>query len=251
MPEHPKNPSTPEGVEPVAEPTKSTGVGTCWELRGQAPGDAGSGDPVSEGEAGDLQSIEPTRRGTRIRRLPDVEKLRAQYSLDGSVPSGLRFRYKCGSRRPGDPAGRILPRGRWMVGFKGAQYYAHRVVYAIAHGADAWPLEVDHIDGNSSNNASGNLRACSRSENARNVGPNKRTKSAYRGVTQSGPSKRWTALISTNGKHRHLGSYVTEREAASAYNEAALELHGSFARLNVLDEPGRTVSALEWRRSAS
>jgi len=37
-----------------------------------------------------------------------------------------------------------------------------------------------------------------------------------------------------NSKLMYLGSYKTEKEAAIAYNKAALELHKDFAYLNTM-----------------
>jgi len=44
----------------------------------------------------------------------------------------------------------------------------------------------------------------------------------------------YRAAICCNGKEIRLGCFVTEIEAAKAYNEAALKYHGEYAKLNVL-----------------
>ena len=44
--------------------------------------------------------------------------------------------------------------------------------------------------------------------------------------------KKWRAYIVKDDKQRHLGYFVTQKEAALKYNEAAIELFGDFAHLN-------------------
>lgn len=61
--------------------------------------------------------------------------------------------------------------------------------------------------------------------------------SRYRGVAyfkQGVRTKRWLAQIAHEGQHHKIGYYLTEEEAAIAYNERAIELHGSKAKLNTI-----------------
>lgn len=77
----------------------------------------------------------------------------------------------------------------------------------------------------------GNLRWASRSEQMMNRGKFKRRKhSKYKGVTQK--DSKWRAVINCNKKRIHLGYFSTEKEAATAYNTAALKYHGNYAQLN-------------------
>ena len=47
--------------------------------------------------------------------------------------------------------------------------------------------------------------------------------SAYKGVTWSKAKQKWQARISVRNKHRHLGLFNDELEAAAAYDAAAAE----------------------------
>ena len=91
---------------------------------------------------------------------------------------------------------------------------------------------IDHIDGNRSNNVVENLRWVSMSENNRNRMKREGTTSSFKGVAFASTRKLWLASIKPSGKSKHLGYFTNEREAGEAYNTAALEHFGIFAKLN-------------------
>ena len=116
-------------------------------------------------------------------------------------------------------AGRTNPKGYRVIGINTKIYMAHRLVWLYVYGE--WPLlELDHIDGNKDNNRINNLREATRSQNQRNMGAHKDSKSGVKGIhlTQNG---RYRATIS-------LGTFGTLEEAKLAYNEASLKLAGKF-----------------------
>jgi len=118
----------------------------------------------------------------------------------------------------------------------GKTYLVHRLV-AIEFCKDEGvfrELQVDHIDGNKTNNSSDNLRFVTSSQNSWNRGVSKRKKSSqFRGVYKN-PHKGWKVEITKDYKTYFLGCYYTELEAAKVYNSKASELYGKFARLNVV-----------------
>lgn len=66
--------------------------------------------------------------------------------------------------------------------------------------------------------------------------PKARTRTGYKGVNWSGAkTRRWQARIMRNGKRVFLGNFDSPEEAARAYDAAARELFGEFARLNFPD----------------
>ena len=91
---------------------------------------------------------------------------------------------------------------------------------------------VDHIDGDKANNNWENLRYATHTENSRNPKIQTNTSSVYKGVYLHKPTKKWMAYIRINKKLKNLGYHASEREAAKAYNKAALEHFGIFAKLN-------------------
>ncbi len=51
---------------------------------------------------------------------------------------------------------------------------------------------------------------------------------------------KWVAQITHNYKCYTIGSYDHEDAAASAYNQAAVRLHGAHAYVNILPEDPRS-----------
>lgn len=101
---------------------------------------------------------------------------------------------------------------------------------------------VDHINHDGLDNRKTNLRLCNKFENARNARRKAINEtSKYKGVTNiktTANGKPYMARIKAGNGTLYLGCFKTEIEAAKAYNEKALELHGEFAFLNdVIEEP--------------
>lgn len=92
--------------------------------------------------------------------------------------------------------------------------------------------QVDHIDGNRLNNKTSNLRLCSPLENARNKNSAKNNITGFKGVFKCSNGPNYSSMIHINGSRLYLGTFKDPREAALAYDAAAREHHGEFARLN-------------------
>lgn len=93
---------------------------------------------------------------------------------------------------------------------------------------DYW---IDHTNGNPLDNRKENLRLATKSQNGANSKSRGGT-SKYKGVYWHKANKKWCANIRVNHKKHNLGSFADEIEAAKAYDEAAKEHFGEFARLN-------------------
>jgi hypothetical protein len=97
---------------------------------------------------------------------------------------------------------------------------------------------VDHIDNNVLNNQKSNLREVSPKENSQNRGTKSGFSSKYIGVFRNKKRSRWESHIYFEGKRIWLGSFKTEKEAASARDKKVLELnkkHHSKYKQNILD----------------
>ena len=97
--------------------------------------------------------------------------------------------------------------------------------------------QVDHISGDTLDNRKSNLRVCVNSENSCNRKLRSDSTSGFKGVSWNKNRGKYGAYINHDGKRFELGFFDSAIEAASAYNEKAVELHGEFARLNLIPEP--------------
>lgn len=146
-------------------------------------------------------------------RLHDMRKNRA-----GSISGSMNFL-----------------RNYWRVMVDGKEYKAHRLAWFYMTGK--WPkADIDHIDGDRTNNRWVNLREASRSENLCNRRPHRRNPHGLKGIGWDAQRKKWCARICKNYKKIHLGRFDTQEEAYEAYCKAATELHGEFARFERLEE---------------
>jgi len=107
----------------------------------------------------------------------------------------------------------------------------HRMIMNSAPGD-----EVDHINGNRTDNRRNNLRHVSRPQNSWNYHKRQIGPSGFRGVCYQANCKKWKAQIRHNIKNYHIGLFDTPKEAAIAYDKEARRLRGAFARLNFPDE---------------
>jgi hypothetical protein len=126
-----------------------------------------------------------------------------------------------------DPARSWRASRRVTVEGREITLWMHQVIVGVRE----WPrIEIDHRDGNGLNNTRANLRIATPSQNRANRSFPPNPVSGLRGVH---PLRgRWKAHIRSNGKQRNLGMFDTKEEAAKAYDAAALDAFGEFARLN-------------------
>lgn len=93
-------------------------------------------------------------------------------------------------------------------------------------------LQVDHINGDKLDNRKENLRVCTQHENRMNLAKPKRNSYKFKGVAFNTQYGKWSANISVNGRANYLGLYISEEDAAHAYDYYAKKYFGEFANLN-------------------
>ncbi len=115
---------------------------------------------------------------------------------------------------------------------KGCAKSVHRLVAETFLENPLLLSSVDHIDGDKFNNSLSNLRFCTASQNIGNSNLRSDNTSGYKGVTFRAKAGKWVAAIRQNYRLIYLGSFSSPHDAACAYNSAAKEFFGEFARLN-------------------
>lgn len=151
--------------------------------------------------------------------------LRAHLSYNPETGDFVRL-LNNGTAKAGDIAGWLEPNGYRKLSVLGAKYYAHRC--AVLYMTGAWPAQdVDHIDGNKSNNRYSNLRCVSTKVNAQNLRSARvDNKTARLGVSFHRAAKKYMAEIKDlSGKRHYLGLYLSPDDAHAAYLTAKRKLH--------------------------
>lgn len=158
--------------------------------------------------------------------IPTLEQFRSVLEYD-PLTGIFRWTVSRPPVVPGDIAGSYWGRtGYRRIRFAGREYAEHRLAWLFVHGE--WPPhEVDHINRVRADNRIANLRLATRSENGVN---RVYIRTLPRGVVFHKRNKRFQAQIHACGKGHYLGSFETAEEAHAAYNHAAAQLHGEFAR---------------------
>jgi HNH endonuclease/AP2 domain len=109
----------------------------------------------------------------------------------------------------------------------------HRLAFLWMEGR--WPMEeIDHANGDKTDNRWSNLREATQSQNTTNARTSIRNTSGYRGVSmdRSKPrQKKWRATIEVDGRTISLGYFDTPERAFIAYIFAAWDHFGDFARV--------------------
>jgi len=92
--------------------------------------------------------------------------------------------------------------------------------------------KIDHVNSDGLDNRRANLRPATHAQNQFNRRNLTKSFSGVRGVDYMKSARKWRARITVGGKSKFLGLFDNKECAKKAYQSAAKELHGDFARID-------------------
>jgi len=125
--------------------------------------------------------------------------------------------------KPGHPAG-YKKNGYTQIRLDGTLYYAHRLAFLYMVGYIP-AAQVDHINGNPSDNSWANLREATSQDNVRNCAISVNNTSGVTGVVWDKRKAKWMAKITVDYKEKFLG-YFDDLNTAAATRKQAEALYG-------------------------
>lgn len=162
----------------------------------------------------------------------DSKRLKELMSYDRDT--GVFIRKKANPRgrgRAGDIAGCLNAYGYLRICLDYKDYYGHRLAWLYCFGE--FPEDqIDHINGNRSDNRICNLRLANNSENNRNRTIQANSTSGYKGVSLHKKSNLWHAHATINGKRLSGGYHKTKELAYRAACSLRESIHGDYVQHN-------------------
>lgn len=159
-----------------------------------------------------------------------VERLREIFDYDAT--SGFFLRKSTDKRRRGPAtklAGWTDAKGYLRIQVDGKTYGAHALAWLYVYGKLP-AAQIDHINARRADNRIENLRTCDTQQNCAGRLLRKDNATGFKGVSRI--NGRWRARIRVNYRGIDLGRYDTAEDAARAYDSAAIQQFGAFARTN-------------------
>ena len=166
----------------------------------------------------------------QVRAILDYNENTGEFRWKPRTPdmfSGKNPNMQCAmwnGKNAGTVAGTTLNTGYRQIVIFYKFYLEHRIAILITRGA--WPpSDVDHINGDPSDNRLCNLREATTAQNLQNSRRRIDNKSGCTGVCWSKQYNKWHARIAAAGKRVHVGYFVCKDEAIAAYLNAKSRIH--------------------------
>jgi len=158
------------------------------------------------------------------KQIISVDVLRSVLDYNQDTGSMKWSKYVGPNARIGADAGFVNPKGYVVIGFRGSQFFAHRIAWQMAHG-ECPEQEIDHINGNRQDNRIENLRLATRRVNCENQRKaHKNNATGLLGVTKE-RNGTFSSTIRHMGKTIHLGNWDTKHQAHEMYVLAKRRIH--------------------------
>lgn len=155
-------------------------------------------------------------------------RLMQLYRYDGQTGEFNRLVGR-GGMAAGTTAGYINGDGYSVMGVDGIEYRRSRLAWLYVHGRH--PIgEIDHINGDRSDDRIANLREATREQNMWNTRVSRKSTTGIKGVYWIGKCQRYEAHLSFKGREIYVGRFRSADEAISAVVAMREKLHGEFAR---------------------
>lgn len=147
----------------------------------------------------------------------DTNELRdiLDYNPDTGILTWKRNQARRSPR--GSIAGTINQNGYREIKIKNKSFRAHRLAWQIYYGRIT-KMEIDHINGDRSDNRISNLREVTRNQNMANTF--KHINGKLPGCYFHTRDRVWLASIKINKEIRHIGTFHSQEEAHEAYMRA-------------------------------
>lgn len=124
-------------------------------------------------------------------------------------------------RKVGDTVGTVSKStGYVSVAINGRNYWAHRIAIIYMDGQIPSGMQVDHINGDRTDNRYKNLRIVSQIENRKNSAIRRDNSSGISGVNLDISRNKWAAFIYSDNKTISLGRFTSFFDACCARKSA-------------------------------
>jgi len=154
-------------------------------------------------------------------KLPSQEYLHLNFYYNPKIGK-MYARYKSGGKPIGISGYVNKVDGYRYRSIKGKLYSVHRLIWMYVYGEDPGKKDIDHIDGDTTNNKIDNLRLATRRQNAQN-------QTNAKGYTWREANQKWQVQISWRGKVRHVGYFTCELLAKQAADDTKARWFKEFA----------------------
>lgn len=149
------------------------------------------------------------------------------YREDGKL---VRKKITSNRTKIGDIVGSNNGNGYLRVCVNNKYHHVHRIVFMWHYGY--LPKEIDHKNGNRSDNRIENLREATHSQNGKNLSVRKNNNIGVNGIRWDKSRNKWYVSIGLNNKKKYLGRYFVLEDAINARKVAELQFYKQWSRIN-------------------